>query len=301
MWLKKAIGVFLLLGVSLTVQGQGEDFHFVLFTNQDHSLYLFDGTSANQITGDEWVVTYTTTETAILAVTDTVSGQNILEYDLNGEFQSALTDFDADNTPIWVDLADIPSSDELIGGFERIGALEGGLYRFDPGNVFSSLSYIGEGSNPDVSSDGRFLVFDRSVQRLTDLDTPYVYSAVVLYNLETKAWVYVTSELQGSCAGAQWHPTQNKVVYICARVEDVESTLRTYVTDIDSAETEQLPLPPGRKVYGCAVVWSSDGSAIAYNTESGIAVLSLESMTFEFLDYPSALVDEGVSCIKWLP
>jgi len=70
---------------------------------------------------------------------------------------------------------------------------------------------------------------------------------------------------------------ENKIVYICGSYENTERTLRTYVTDIDSAETEQLPLPDDR-IWGCGMAWSPDGEAIAYNTDSGIHILSLETI-----------------------
>jgi Tol biopolymer transport system component len=139
-------------------------------------------------------------------------------------------------------------------------------------------------------------VFDRNAERLTDLNTPFPYSAIVLYDLETTAWVYVTSELQGNCGGAQWNPTQNRIVYSCLNYENIS---RVYVTHIESAETEQLPLPDDARLIGCDVMWSPDGNSIAYNTTLGLYILSLETMTFELV-MPSDYINEGVSCFEWL-
>jgi Tol biopolymer transport system component len=292
------VSVIVLLFVLVSsIHAQDEErLHFALLTNAGN-LYLYDGLTADKITSD-WVVTFTATDNAILAVTDTVNGQNIVSYDMHGHYQSTLTDFDAENTPIWVDLAYIPFSNELIGEFETIGTAESGLYRFDPANLLPTLSYVGRAnySNPDVSYDGRYLVFDRNAERLTDLNTPFPYSAIVLYDLETTAWVYVTSELQGNCGGAQWNPTQNRIVYSCLNYENIS---RVYVTHIESAETEQLPLPDDARLIGCDVMWSPDGNSIAYNTTLGLYILSLETMTFELV-MPSDYINEGVSCFEWL-
>lgn len=295
---KIVIGILFLLSWSLSVRGQATNYQFLLSTSS-RSIYLFDGQEATNVTNDEWVVTYTTTDDSILTITDNITGQNIQRFDFAGQFQSFLTDFDASNTPIWVDITDIPFSDELIAEFEVIGTLEDGIYRFDPNSIQTSLSFIGQGvgqgSHLDVSSDGRFLTFDRNIERLTDLGTPFTRLTIVLYDLETTEWVYATSELQGNCGGAEWHPTENKILYTCGS----SSGMRIYVTDIDSGETIRLPLSNERE--NRCFVWSPNGEAVAYHVGLGITIFSIETMSSEFIAYPSDLIEQGVTCIDWLP
>ncbi len=292
----KMLGLLILACFSVSPQQLDENIRFVVLSTSSH-LYLVDGREVTQIT-DDWTVAFTVRDDEILVITDTADGQNILVYDLNGAFQYAMTDFDTSDTPIWIDIAHIPFSDELIAEFDRIEARESGLYRFDPSNSPLDFSFIGPArySNPDVSSDGRYLVFDRGTQRQTDLGTPFINLSIVLYNLETTEWVYITSELQGRCGGAQWHPNQNIIVYSCSR----DSTQYIYLTNIDTAETELIPLPPDVTLLGRDVVWAPDGSSIAFNTDKGIAILFLDGMTFEFFGL-SELIGDGIVCMEWIP